>query len=109
MEISVEQTSELGRKMTVTLAESVVVEKMAPRLQELTRTARVDGFRRGKVPLTVIKKMFGSKVRDEVISDLIQASYFDALKEKELNPAGYPHIDVTDNTANFIVGRYILR
>jgi trigger factor len=101
MEISVEQTSELGRKMTVTLAESVVVEKMAPRLQELTRTARVDGFRRGKVPLTVIKKMFGSKVRDEVISDLIQSSYFDALKEKELNPAGYPHIDVTDNTANF--------
>jgi trigger factor len=101
MEISVEQTSELGRKMTVTLAEAVVVEKMTPRLQELTRTARVDGFRRGKVPLTIVKKMFGAKVRDEVISDLIQSSYFDALKEKELNPAGYPHIDVTDNTANF--------
>ena len=101
MEISVEQTSELGRKMTVTLPESAVLEKMAPRLQELTRTARVDGFRRGKVPLSIIKKMFGAKVRDEVISDLIQSSYFDALKEKELNPASYPHIDITENDSQF--------
>ncbi|MDD5754506.1 MAG: trigger factor family protein, partial [Methylococcales bacterium] len=76
MQVSVEQTSELGRKMTVTLPESLVQAQMTPRLQKIAKEARIDGFRRGKVPLTVVTKMYSAQVRDEIVSDLIQSSYF---------------------------------
>jgi trigger factor len=101
MQVSVEQTSELGRKMTVTLPESLVQAQMTPRLQKIAKEARIDGFRRGKVPLTVVSKMYNAQVREEIVSDLIQSSYFEALKEQNLNPAGYPHIDVLNNTEGF--------
>lgn len=101
MQISVEQTSELGRKMTITLPESVVQAQMTPRLQKIAKDARIDGFRRGKVPAAVVAKMYGVQVREEIVSDLIQSSYFDALKEQGLTPAGYPHIDGLNNTDGF--------
>lgn len=101
MEVSVEQTSELGRKMTITLPESAVQTQMAPRLKKMASQARIDGFRRGKVPTSIVAKMYGPQVREEILSDLIQSSYFDALKENDLNPAGYPHIDVLNNADGF--------
>lgn len=101
MQVSVEQTSELGRKMTITLPESAVQAQMTPRLQKIAKEARIDGFRRGKVPTSVVAKMYGAQVREEIVSDLIQSSYFDALKEQGLNPAGYPHIDGLNNTEGF--------
>ena len=101
MQVSVEQTSELGRKMTVTLPESAVQAQIIPRLQKIAKEARIDGFRRGKVPSSVVAKMYGTQVREEITSDLIQSSYFDALKEQGLNPAGYPHIDGLNNTDGF--------
>ncbi len=103
MEVSVEQTSELGRKMTVTLPESQIQAQMAPRLKKIAQEARIDGFRRGKVPQNVITKMYGLQVRDEIMSHLIESSYFDALKEQNFNPAGYPKIDVLSlpNTEGF--------
>ncbi len=101
MEISVEQTSELGRKMTITLPESVVQAQIAPRLKKIAKEARIDGFRRGKVPTNVVAKMYGEQVRYEATQELIQTSYFDALKEQGINPAGYPHIDLSDTTEGF--------
>lgn len=101
MQVSVEQTSELGRKMTITLPESAVQAQMTPRLQKIAKEARIDGFRRGKVPAAVVAKMYGAQVRGEIVSDLIQSSYFDALKEQDLNPAGYPHIDSLNNSEGF--------
>jgi trigger factor len=58
----------------------------------LARQAKVDGFRPGKVPLGVIKKMYADRVRAEVSSDLIQSTYVDALQKEGLVPAGHPHI-----------------
>jgi trigger factor len=101
MEISVEQTSELGRKMTITLPESAVQAQIAPRLKKIAKEARIDGFRRGKVPTNVVAKMYGEQVRYEATQELIQTSYFDALKEQGINPAGYPHIDLSDTTEGF--------
>jgi trigger factor len=74
---------------------------MTPRLKKIAKEARIDGFRRGKVPTAVVTKMYGAQVREEIVSDLIQSSYFDALKEQGLNPAGYPHIDGLNNTEGF--------
>ncbi|NOQ14279.1 MAG: trigger factor [Methyloprofundus sp.] len=93
MQVSVEKTSELSRKMTITVPEEIVQDKVNERLKSVAREVKVDGFRPGKVPQKIIKKMYGARVRDEVSGDLIQTHYFDALQENELRPAGMPQID----------------
>ncbi|MCK9397773.1 MAG: trigger factor [Methylobacter sp.] len=101
MQVSVEKTSELSRKMTVSVPEEVVQEKMAARLKSLAREVKVDGFRPGKVPQHVIKKMYGDRVRGEIAGDLVETTYFEALKEQDLRPAGYPHIHSSDEADGF--------
>jgi len=101
MQVSVEKTSELSRKMTVSVPEEIVQEKMAARLKSLAREVKVDGFRPGKVPQHVIKKMYGDRVRGEIAGDLVESTYFEALKEQDLRPAGYPHIHSSDEAEGF--------
>lgn len=95
MQVSVETTTELSRKMTVQVSEEKIQEKVKVRLNSLARDARFDGFRPGKVPHSVIKKRFGPKVREEVLSDLIQTTFQDALRDERLRPVGAPHIHVS--------------
>ena len=101
MQVSVEKTSELSRKMTVVVPETVVQEKMAERLKTLARQVKIDGFRPGKVPQHVVNKMYGERVRGEIAGDLIQSTYYDALKDQDLKPAGQPHIHDLDETDGF--------
>jgi trigger factor len=101
MQVSVEKTSELSRKMTVSVPEAVIQEKMTERLKSLARDVKIHGFRPGKVPQSVVQKMYGDKVRDEIAGDLIQSTYYQALQNEALRPAGYPHIEQTDNTEGF--------
>ncbi|MDP3332994.1 MAG: trigger factor [Methylococcaceae bacterium] len=101
MQVSVEKTSELSRKMTVSLPEDVVQEKMTERLKSLARDAKVDGFRPGKAPQQVIKKLYGERVRQEVAGDLIQTTLSKALQDQNLKPAGYPQIQLTEEVNGF--------
>jgi trigger factor len=101
MQVSVEKTSELSRKMTVSVSEDVVQEKMAERLKSLVREIKLDGFRPGKVPPHVVKKMYGDRIRSEVTGDLIQSTFYQALQDQDLKPAGYPHIHPSDETSGF--------
>ncbi|MDD5269247.1 MAG: trigger factor [Methylococcales bacterium] len=101
MQVSVEKTSELIRKMTVSVPEDVVQEKMAERLKSLARSVKIDGFRPGKVPQHVVKKMFGDRVRGEIATDLIKETYHDALQNQALKPAGHPHIEPLDEAEGF--------
>jgi trigger factor len=101
MQVSVEKISELSRKMTVSVPETVVQEKMAERLKALARQVKIDGFRPGKVPQHVVNKMYGDKVRGEVAGDLIQSTYYDALRDQDLKPAGQPNIRDLDETEGF--------
>ncbi|MFZ2403805.1 MAG: trigger factor [Methylobacter sp.] len=101
MQVSVEKTSELSRKMTVSVPEEVVQEKMAARLKSLAREVKLDGFRPGKVPQHVVQKMFGDRVRGEIAGDLIQSTYYEALQDQNLRPAGHPHIHPSDETEGF--------
>lgn len=101
MQVSVEKTSELSRKMTVSVPETVVQEKVAERLKTVARQVKIDGFRPGKVPQHVVQKLYGDKVRGEVSGDLIQSTYYDALRDQNLNPAGQPHIHDLDETEGF--------
>lgn len=101
MQVSVEKTSELSRKMTVVVPETVVQEKMETRFKKLAREVKVDGFRPGKVPVSTVKKMYGDRVKNEVSGDLIQSTYFEALQQQELVPAGYPNIVPAEKAEGF--------
>lgn len=92
MQVSVEATSELSRKMTVTVSEDKISQQVNSKLQSLSGNVKIDGFRPGKVPQAVIKKRYGQQVREEVVSDLIQSSFYDAVRDEKLNPAGAPQI-----------------
>lgn len=92
MQVSVERTSELERKITVQLPEETIKEKMETRLQDLAKGAKIDGFRPGKVPQRVIRNRFGKRVREEVVGELVKASFYDAISEEKLNPVGGPLI-----------------
>jgi trigger factor len=93
MQISLENTSALERRLTVTVPEEAIVDKVKSRLDELVRTVKVDGFRKGKVPMSVVTQRFGAQARDEVVSELLQSSFSEALGKEDLRPAGQPKID----------------
>ena len=101
MQVSVEKTSELSRKMTVTVPDELLQEKMEVRFKKLAREVKVDGFRPGKVPTSMVKKLYGERVKNEVAGDLIQSTYFEALQQQELVPAGHPNITPADKNEGF--------
>ncbi|MGX2041411.1 trigger factor [Methylocaldum sp. MU1018] len=92
MQVSVETTSELSRKITVQVPEDEVQEKIASRLKSLANKIKIDGFRPGKVPQGLVKQRYGQQVREEVLSDLIESSFYQAVREEKLKPAGIPQI-----------------
>jgi trigger factor len=92
MQVSVETTSELQRKMTVHVPEEKIQEQVASRLKSLAGKVKIHGFRPGKVPHSLIEKRFGSSVREEVLADMIQSSFYDAVRAEKLNPVGGPVI-----------------
>jgi trigger factor len=95
MQISVENTGKLERRMQVQVPAARVSEEIATRLKELSRTARLKGFRPGKAPITVIRQQFGQQVHREVIGELMQSSFAEAVTQNQLSPAGSPRIEPT--------------
>lgn len=93
MEVSVESTSALERRMTVQLSAEHVEREVDDRLRTLSKRARLKGFRPGKVPLKVVRQHYGDDVRQDVVRDLLQSSWSDAITERQLSPAGGPRID----------------
>ena len=97
MQVSVETTNGLERRMTVELPVERVDAEVQKRLQGMSRSVRVKGFRPGKVPAKVVQQQYGKQVREDVVGELIQSSYFEALGEQSLQPAGMPTIEPTVN------------
>ncbi|GGI85789.1 trigger factor [Legionella impletisoli] len=93
MQVSVETLNGLERKVTISVPTEKVEEEVSQRLKNLARRVKIDGFRPGKVPFDVVKKRYSDSVREEVARDMVQSTLFEALKEKELVPAGYPTIE----------------
>lgn len=93
MQVSVESTGGLQRKLTVAVSEDIIDQAVQSRLQNLTRTAKIKGFRAGKVPMKVVKQHYGSKVRQEVLGEVLQSSFYEAVSKEKLRPAGNPSFD----------------
>jgi len=93
MQVSVESIGKLERRMQVQVPAERVSQEIATRLKNISRTARLNGFRPGKAPLKVIRQQFGSQIHREVIGELLQSSYAEAVTQKQLMPAGSPRIE----------------
>jgi trigger factor len=93
MHVSVEQTGALERRMEVSVPRERVEQAVDKRLQQVSRTAKLKGFRPGKAPLKVIRQQFGAQVRQEVVGDLMQSSFAEAITQQKLSPATGPRIE----------------
>ncbi|MCP4996207.1 MAG: trigger factor [Gammaproteobacteria bacterium] len=96
MQVSIESSEGLERLIKVELPADRVNQAIEKRLKEIARTTKLDGFRPGKVPLTVVRKRFSDQVRYEVFGDLVQSSYPEALMQEKLEPAGDPAVTPVD-------------
>ena len=96
MQVSVESTGTLKREMKVQVPEERIAGEVENRLKSMSRTTKVHGFRQGKVPFKVIENRFGKQVRMEVVGEVVQSSFYEALRQQNLQPAGRPYIDPLD-------------
>ncbi|MBV7433509.1 trigger factor [Cardiobacteriaceae bacterium TAE3-ERU3] len=99
MQSSVEQLEGLAHKLTVEVPAERVDEAVEKRLKEIRPRIRLDGFRPGKVPPQVIRQKYGAGIRQEVLSDVIESSYREAMQNSEYAPVAPPKINVISGFA----------
>ena len=99
MQISVTTTKGLERRLEVAVPGERVAGEVDARLKRIARTARIKGFRPGKVPYAVVRQQFGSQLRAEAINDLMQSTFAEAVNQQKLRPAGGPRIEPIAVTA----------
>ncbi len=99
MQVTLETAEGLLRRLSVQVPAAQVDEAVEQRLKDLARRVRMDGFRPGKAPLPVVRQRYGEQARDEVVGDLIQRTYVNAVTEQKLRPAGGPRITEVDMIA----------
>jgi trigger factor len=99
MQVSVETLGNLERRMTFRLPAERVDTQVGGRLREMARTARIKGFRPGKVPTKVIEQRFGDQVRQEILDGMLRESFDGAIRENELRLAGAPRIEPSNDAA----------
>jgi trigger factor len=93
MQVSLTATGGLERRLEVAIPAAQVDGEVSQRLNKISRTARLKGFRPGKAPIAVIRQQYGEQVHGEVINDLMRASFSEAVAREKLNPAGGPRIE----------------
>ena len=94
MRVSVETTSGLERKLTVGVPANDVDSAVEKKLEDAAKNVRLPGFRPGKVPMRVMKQRFGAGVRQEVLGDVVNRSFQEAVVGENLRPAGQPSIEI---------------
>tara|TARA_R110001583_G_scaffold38560_4_gene124561 strand:- start:6552 stop:7859 length:1308 start_codon:yes stop_codon:yes gene_type:complete len=97
MQVSVETTQGLERRLTISVPAETVDVEVNNRLRQVSKTQRINGFRPGKVPPSVIQKRYGKSVRQEVAGEIMQRSFVDAIVAEKINPAGRPSFVAKSN------------
>jgi trigger factor len=93
MQVSIETTSGLERRLTVGVPAARIDSEVDARLQKAAKNVKLDGFRPGKVPMRVIRQRFGAGVRQEVLGEVVSQSFQEAVVQEKLRPAGQPSIE----------------
>ncbi len=97
MQVSVETTQGLERRLSISVPAETVDVEVKNRLRQMSKTQRINGFRPGKVPPSVIQKRYGKSVRQEVAGELMQRNFVDAIVAEKINPAGRPSFVAKSN------------
>jgi len=97
MQVSVETTQGLGRRITITVAADSIASAVKKELVDVARKVRIDGFRKGKVPMNIVEQRYGASVRQDVLGELMTRNFVDAIIKEKINPAGAP---------NYVPGEY---
>ncbi len=93
MQVSVEVTSPLERRLTVGVPAARIEGAVETRLKDAAGKVRLAGFRPGKVPMTEVRRRYEAPIRQEVMGEVMRQSFFEAVKQEHLNPAGNPRIE----------------
>lgn len=93
MQATLESLDGLERRLNVSLPQAEIDTEVTSRLRKIARTAKISGFRPGKVPLKIVEQQFGPQVRQEVLGDVVKRSFGDAVREQNLRVAGLPSIE----------------
>ncbi|CAK8737238.1 Trigger factor [Sodalis praecaptivus] len=97
MQVSVETTEGLGRRVNITVAADTIEQAVKSELVNVAKKVRIDGFRKGKVPMNIVAQRYGASVREDVLGDLMQRNFVDAILQEKINPVGAP---------NYVPGEY---
>ncbi len=93
MQSNVENLGALERRLSVSVPHETIETEMGNRLKRLARTAKIPGFRPGKVPLRIVQQQYGPQVHQEVLGDVLQKSFSEAVREQKLRLAGPPRFE----------------
>ncbi len=99
MQVSVENTSSLERRMTVSIPADRLSSVIDGRLRDMAGKANLKGFRKGKVPAKVIEQRFGDQIRSEAFGELVRASFDQAVRQENVRIAGQPSIQADPGAA----------
>src|SRR6266850_5307854 len=92
MAANVENLGTLERRVSMSVPVQEIEKQVDARLKQLARNVKMPGFRPGKVPMRIVAQTYGPQVRSEVLTDAVQKSFSDAVKEANLKVAGFPRI-----------------
>lgn len=99
MQVSVETTSPIERRITIQVPAADIDEAVSARLKDTAKNVRLNGFRQGRVPMDVVRQRYGASVRNEVVGEVMRERYVRAITDEGLNPAGFPKIEPKVNEA----------
>ena len=93
MQVSIESSTGLERQLKIGVPADKIEQEVTARLEKATKTVSIKGFRKGKVPLRVVKQHYGKGVRQEVVGEVVNSSFYEAIQQEDLQPVGQPRID----------------
>lgn len=97
MQVSIESSTGLERQLKIGVPAERIDQEVTNRLQKATKTVSIKGFRKGKVPLKVVKQHYGKGVRQEVVGEIVNSTFYEAIQQEDLKPVGQPQInELTD-------------
>jgi trigger factor len=92
MQVSIESSTGLERQLKIGVPAERIDQEVTNRLQKATKTVSIKGFRKGKVPLKVVKQHYGKGVRQEVVGEIVNSTFYEAIQQEDLKPVGQPQI-----------------
>lgn len=97
MQVSVKTTQGLGRRLSITVPAEIISQAVKKKLINTAKSVRIDGFRKGKVPRNIVEQRYGTSIRQDVLGEVMQRSFIDAIVKEKINPASRP---------NYLPGEY---